>query len=367
MRKLITLCLTAFTLTSAAQLTTTPSGGNKKAWVGEQVGLTKVEINYDRPGVKGREGKIYGTQIVHTGFQDLGFGSTKAAPWRAGANENTTITFSTAVKVEGKDLPAGTYGFFIAYAPEECTLIFSKNNTSWGSYYYDPAEDVLRVNVKPVALDKSVEWLKYEFMNQTANSATIAMEWEKLMIPFKVEVDLKNTQLDVFRNELRNRPGFTWQGWNQAAQWCVQNNINLEQALQWADSAAGPSFGGNTEFQPQVTKAGVLKALGRNTEADAIMQSALPLANMNELHQYGRQLIAQKKTSEALEVFKLNFKNHPDQFTTLIGMTRGYSASGDYRNALKFATKALPLSPNAPNKTAVEGMIEKLKKNEDVN
>src|SRR4029077_12986836 len=177
-----------------AQLTTTPSGGNKKAVVGERIGITDVTIHYGRPGVKGREGKIWG-QLIAPGFNDLGFGSSKAAPWRAGANENTTIVFSTDVKVEGQSLAAGKYGFFIAYDPNECTVIFSKNSSSWGSFFYDMKEDALRVKVKPVATDKSVEWLKYEFIDEKENSATIALEWEKLMIPFKVEVDYINDQL----------------------------------------------------------------------------------------------------------------------------------------------------------------------------
>src|SRR5687767_9415399 len=110
MRKILLLAFSVvISLHLFSQLTSTPSGGNKKAWVGEQIGLTNVTINYDRPAVKGREGKIWG-QLVHTGFVDQGFGSSKAAPWRAGANENTTITFSNDVKIEGKDLLAGTYG-----------------------------------------------------------------------------------------------------------------------------------------------------------------------------------------------------------------------------------------------------------------
>ena len=169
------------------------------------------------------------------GFTDPGFGSSKAAPWRAGANENTVLQFSTDVKIEGQTLPAGSYGFFVAYDPAECTLIFSKNYTSWGHFYYDAKEDALRVKVKPVALDKSVEWLKYEFMNETENSATISLQWEKLSISFKLEVDYVKEQIASFQRELRTEKGFIWQSWDQAAQWCVQRNTNLEQALQWAD------------------------------------------------------------------------------------------------------------------------------------
>ena len=358
---LLILCMYSF-----AQLTTTPSGGNKKAWVGEQVGLTSVEIRYDRPAVKGREGKIWG-QLVHTGFADQGFGSSRAAPWRAGANENTTVYFSTDVKIEGKELPAGTYGLFIAYDPNQSTVIFSKNSVSWGSYYYDEKEDALRVNVKPIATDKSEEWLKYEFTGQTENSATINLLWEKLSIAFKVEVDLVKTQLETFRNELRNRKGFVWQTWDQAAQWALQNNTNLDQALLWSDSATSPIFGGSSNFQPFTTKAQLLQKLGRDAEADALMKAAMPRANMQELHQYGRQLLAQKKNKEALEVFKLNAAKNPKEFTTLIGLARGHSANGDFKSALKFAKQALPLAPNALNKTSVETMIGKLEQGRDVN
>ncbi len=140
-------------LTATAQnLTVPPNGGNKKASVSERVGITDITIHYDRPGVKGREGKIWGN-LVQTGFNDLGFGTSKAAPWRAGANENTTITFSTDVMVEGKPLKAGTYGLFVAMGNNDATVIFSNNSTSWGSFFYDPKEDALRVNVKTVPLE----------------------------------------------------------------------------------------------------------------------------------------------------------------------------------------------------------------------
>ena len=199
--------LTGIFALQAQQLTTPADGGNKKAAVSERIGVTDISITYDRPGVKGREGKIWG-QLVHTGFADLGFGTSKSAPWRAGANENTTIKFSTDVIVEGHPLPAGKYGFFIAYDPNECTLIFSKNTAAWGSYFYNEKEDALRVKVKPEVLDKSVEWLKYDFINEKEFATTIALSWEKLQIPFKVEVDYIKTQLDVFRKELQTDIGF---------------------------------------------------------------------------------------------------------------------------------------------------------------
>lgn len=347
-------------------LTTAPSGGNKKATVSELVGITEVTIHYSRPGVKGREGKIWG-ELVPAGFTDPGFGSSKSAPWRAGANENTSITFSNDVKIEGQSLPAGAYGFFIAYAPDECTLIFSKNSTSWGHYYYNEKEDALRVKVKPAALEKSVEWLRYEFMNQTVNSAVVQLEWEKLAIPFTIETDYIKDQVASFRKELRTEKGFIWESWNQAAQWCVQNNTNLDEALLWTDSATSINFGGNGVFTPWVTKAMVFEKLGKVQEAEAVMKKALPLGNVLQVHQYGRQLLAQKKSRQAFDIFKANFDKNPDQFTTLVGLARGYSALGDYKKALKYAVQALPLAPDSLNKTSVESMVQKLKENKDVN
>lgn len=353
---------------SNAQITLTglPSGGNKKAWVGERIGLTDVEVRYDRPGVKGREGKLWG-QLVHPGFTDQGFGSSKAAPWRAGANENTTIAFSNDVTIEGQPLKAGKYGFFIAYDSIESTLIFSKNSTSWGSYYYDSTEDALRVKVKPAALPYSVEWLRYEFLNQTENAATIALLWERKMIPFRVETDYIKDQLASFNRELRSERGFYWLAWDQAAQWCLQHNVNLEQAVQWADTASGPTFGGDRVFQPQATKAQILSTLGRTAKAEALMKRALPLANMNELHQYGRSLLQQKKLDEAMTIFKMNYKKHPAEFTPLVGLMRGYSANGDFKNALKYAKQALPVAPPGPNKTFLEDAIKKLERGTDIN
>jgi tetratricopeptide (TPR) repeat protein len=351
-----------------SQLTTPPEGGNKKAFVGERIGLTDVMVEYHRPGVKGREGKIWG-QLVHTGFSNLGFGTSKAAPWRAGANENTVIRFSTDVKVEGKELPAGEYALFIAYDPNESTVIFSKNHTSWGSYFYNDKEDALRVKVKPQATEQNVEWLKYEFMDQTNTGATLGLLWEKLKIPVKIETDYIKLQLETFRKELRGEKSFNpgWQSFNQAANFCVVNNTNLEEGLQWADQAVGGQFVGEKNFVTLSTKAQLLSKLGRTAEAESAMKEALPLGTVQQIHGYARQLLQQKKSKEAFEAFKLNYDKHPTEFTTMVGMARGYSAIGDYKKAASFAQKALPVAPDKNNKDNVEGFIKKLQEGKDIN
>jgi hypothetical protein len=360
---LLALCIST---AAFSQLTSLPSGGNKKALVKEQIGITDISVSYDRPAVKGREGQIWG-KLVPEGYTDQGFGTTRAAPWRAGANENTIFEFGDDVTIEGQPLPAGKYGFFIAYSPTECTLIFSRNSSSWGSFYYDPKEDVLRVKVKPQPIDKEVEWLKYEFLDQKENSATIALEWEKLSIPFKIEVDYVKTQLASFRRELRSNKGFTWTTWMQAAQFCAQRNTNLEEGLAWADTAINPQVLGDRNFQTLSTRAQILALLNRKEEADATMKEALPLGKMNEIHQYARQLVTQKKAKEAFDAFKINYDKHPNEFTTNMGMARGYSATGDYKKALDYLKKAQAQVPDPVNKANIEKMLPILQQGKDIN
>ena len=358
--------LALFCLVSHAQLTALPNGGNKKAAITERIGITDVTLHYDRPGVKGREGKIWGS-LVPVGYVDQGFGTSKAAPWRAGANENTTIEFSTDVLVEGQPLPAGKYGLFIAYDPNQSTIIFSHNSTSWGSFFYDPKEDALRVTVKPVPTDNDVQWLKYEFTDEKENSATIALEWEKLSIPFKVEVDYVKTQLESFRRELRSDKGFTYTAFVQAAQFCAQRKVDLEEGLTWANAALDPNIGGQKDFQTLSTKAQVLTALNRRDSADAAMKEALPLATEAEMHVYARQLITQKRYKEALDVFKMNYDKHPNDFMTNMGMARGYSANGDYKKALEYMKKAEAQATDQPNKTNIARMMPMLQEGKDIN
>jgi len=364
---LIILIQLVFDELISAQLMTLPRGGNKRASVSEQIGITDVIIHYSRPGVKKRDGHIWG-ELIPVGYSELGYGAKNPAPWRAGANENTTIEFSTDAKVEGRDLPAGKYGFFVAYTPAECTLIFSKNSTSWGNFFYDSSEDALRIKVKPVKTDKSVEWLKYEFAEQTQASATIQLQWEKLMIPFKIEVDVIKTQLASFRKELRGEkalPGY-WQPWNQAAAYCLANDTNLEEGLLWADSATSSKFGGTRNFEPWQTKAAILDSLGRKAEAAEAMKQALSFVDDLQGYVYGCTLVSAKRPQEAFGVFKMIYDKYPNTLFTNVGMATGYSALGDYKKALEFALKALPQAKGG-NKIEIERNIKDLQNGKDMN
>jgi hypothetical protein len=357
--------MTSLASSQIMPLTYGSHGGNRKASVSEQIGVVKVSITYNRPGVKGREGKIYNTPVAHYGFVDQGHGTSYAAPWRAGANENTVFTFSHPVKIEGKDLPAGSYGFFISLGEEESTLIFSKISNSWGSFYYDPAEDALRVPVKNQSLDKSVEWLKYEFIDQTENGVTVAMSWEKRMIPFKVEADVHALQIAAFESDFRTtRPYYDY---IQAADYCVQNNVALEQALAWIERGISFRVMGEKNFRTLSTKASVLIKMNRVEEAKKVMEEAIPMGTVQDVHFYGRTLMGLKQKDEALKVFKFNYEKHPNVFTTNVGMGRIYSSMGDFKKATAYLKAALPQAPDELNKGSVEAMLKKLEQKQDVN
>ena len=153
-------------------LSAPPSGDNQKSSITQWIGLVKVQINYSSPDVHApdgtdRTGHIWG-ELVPFGLNNLGFGTSTAAPWRAGANENTTISFSEDVKINGKDLKAGKYGLHLIVEKDKpWTWIFSKNSSSWGSYFYDQNEDALRVDATP-SETAFTEYLTFGFESQKA-------------------------------------------------------------------------------------------------------------------------------------------------------------------------------------------------------
>lgn len=365
---LLVFTLLTSVCTLYAQLDLPPSGGNPKATITEEVGITSITIKYSRPDVNKREGKIWGDgNLVTYGFSTQNFITNQnTSPWRAGANENTTISFEHDVKVEGQPLKAGTYGLFMAMGADNVTIIFSTQSEAWGSFYYDAKYDALRVNVKPVALDKSVEWLKYEFIEQREKSCAIAMMWEKLMVPFKVEVDVDNIVLNRIREELSSRKGFTPALIMQATQYCFNKNINLDEALLWSKRAID-GVGGQRTFVTLRNLATAYEKLNRIPEADSVMAEGLQIATANQYTTYGRQLITQKRADKALEVFKASEKRYGDVFGVNSGLMNGYSAKGDFKNAIKYAEKAMAQAPNDVAKKTLEGQIAKLKEGKDIN
>jgi tetratricopeptide (TPR) repeat protein len=351
-----------FVKAGKGQMLRLPDGGvNLKSKAGRTVGVTDIDITWNAPGVKGREGKIWGTDIAPYGFSVLGFGSDVPSPWRAGANESTTISFSTDVTINGAKLAAGRYSFFIAIYPDSCTLIFNKNTEGWGSYFYNSTLDVLRVTARQQKDQKeSRERLEYLFSNQTAESVDVSLEWERWRIPFTVKVDLVQTTLLSIRTQLTGAMGFDPPSLEAGANWCMQNKVNQEQALHWINTAVNPGLGGVKSFRSQATKAGLLMQLGRQAEADSIMKTALESASVLEMHSYGRQLLAQGKTKEAMEVFQKNYSKNKGAWPTNAGLMRGYSATGDYKKALEHAKLALAQAPDEGNKRLLEQAVKTL-------
>jgi tetratricopeptide (TPR) repeat protein len=354
LKKLQTVVLLFVSAMAWAQVTQPPSGDNQKSAVIQHIGLVEVTIRYSSPDVHApngddRKGKIWG-EVVHYGFIDQGFGTSKAAPWRAGANENTTITFSHAVVINGKKIEAGTYGLLLDVEKEgPWYWILSSDANNWGSYFYDSKNDVVRVATTPQECEYT-EWLTYSFDDRQLSSAVAYLQWENKRASFKIEVPNTNElYVAKMRDDLRgSMTGFTYQGWVQAAQFCVQNKINLEEALLWAENAVSGTFVGQENFITLGTKASVLRALGRNEEAETIMKKAInhPSASVTDIHQYGRTLLGAGQHAKAMEVFQFNMKKNPnDKFTPNVGLARGYTALGDKKNAIKhweLALKNLP-------------------------
>jgi tetratricopeptide (TPR) repeat protein len=331
------LLLTLVVAAAHSQITIPPDG-NKKATVSEAIGITTVKVTYSRPAVKGREGKIWG-KLVHYGFADLHYGTSKAAPWRAGANENTTMEFSSQVFIEGKPLPAGKYGFFIAMGANKATLVFSKFNTAWGSFYYDPKDDALRVEVPVEQLNESVERLKYEFADQTENAAVLSLQWEKVKIPFQISVDLQKVQIEAFRREFNSGMFYRyWQNMHMAANYCLVHNTNLAEALTWADRSVNTYFG-EANFLTLSTYAGLLEKANRKKEADSLMRKALPMATPLQLLTYGSNLNKMKKHQQAFDIFKMNYDKNPKEGYAKLGMVMGYYFLDNKKEALKYAEK----------------------------
>lgn len=357
----IFLLLLSSTSSLAQQLRIPDGGTNHSSSAGRSIGVTDIIIHWNAPGVKGREGKIWGTDIAPYGFTVLGYGSIVQSPWRAGANENTTMSFSTDVMINGKNLAAGKYGFFIALYPDSSVLIFNKNTEGWGSYFYNSSLDVLRVaTIQQKNQKESKERLEYTFAKHTDRSVEIAMEWERWRIPFTVSVDLKSTTLASIRSQMSGAVGFDPASLETAANWCLQNEVNYDEALNWINSAVDPTLGGVQSFRTLSIKTGLLNKMNRKAEADKIMQTALDNATSIELHTYGRQLLAQKKNTEAMAVFQKNYTKYKGAWPTNVGMMRGYSATGDLKKALEHAKLALAQAPDDVNRKSLELAVKTL-------
>jgi tetratricopeptide (TPR) repeat protein len=320
---------------------------SQQAEISQRIGITDVTIKYSRPLVNGR--KIWDGLVPY------------GQVWRTGANINTTITFSDPVMIEGRPLAQGAYGLHMIPTADEWTIIFSKNSTSWGSFTYDQAEDALRVTVKPRAAEMH-DALTFDFDQLQPSSAVIALEWEKIAIPFKVSVDVHAIVQAGLRKQLRSLSQFTWMSWDDAANYLLSEKIALDDALTYANR----SIETEDRYENEITKSKVLTALNRKAEAATAQKKALELASPLQIHAYARQLLGEKRSEEAFAVFRENAKKHPDQWFVHTGLARMYCAQGKFDDAAKEMKQALATSP-ASQKTYLDGLVKQLEAKQDIN
>jgi hypothetical protein len=293
------------------------------AKVKQRIGLTDITIVYHRPAAKGRE--IWGKLVPYGMSPGVSFGSGNPFPWRAGANENTVINLTDDVKIEGKVLPAGKYGLHMIPTEKDWTIIFSKNYSSWGSFHYDESEDALRVTVTPVKAEHK-EWLEYSFEDLTNSSAIAYLHWEKMKVPFKIEVNTTDIVMHSYEDQLRGQLGFNWQNWNQAAFYCLQNNVNLDRGLEFIN-----------------------KSISMNENA----------TNRNML---AYLFMAKGNNEEAMKVFLSNTKKYPENWNVWDSLGEAYANSGDSKNAKKYYKKAHDMAPDN-QKSRIEDILTKLEEN----
>ena len=320
---------------------------SQHARVTQRVGITDITIDYHRPLVRGR--KIFGGLLAY------------GQVWRAGANFNTTVEFSDPVAVEGQPLAKGVYGLHMIPGETSWVVIFSKNSTSWGSFTYDQAEDALRVNVKPRAAENQ-EALSYDFEDPRPDSAVITMRWEKVAVPFKVEVNTPEIVRQSLRNQLRARPQFEWQAWEEAAEYLLNNGLGADEALKYA----ARSIEIEDRFENEMTRAHALSALGRKEEALAARDVAIGKGSQIQVHSYGRGLQIQGRQDEAIELFRGNVKKDPNSWVGHNDAARVAVARGDFDTAVREMRLAVTAAPESL-KSQHADLVRRLENREDIN
>lgn len=334
----MTWVIAGLALPLVAQSGITVPQASQKIQFTQTIGLTDVSLVYHSPAVKGRE---IADKIVPMG-----------QVWRAGANENTTINLSHDATIAGEALAAGTYGLHMIPGESEWTVIFSHNSTSWGSYSYAENEDALRVQVKPYE-GNSVEYLTYSFENRTNDGATLVLAWDKMRVPISMEVPTTEITLANIRNELRSTAGFSWMGFQQAANYCLQQETNYEEAVSWIDQ----SVAANENFTNLNTKSQLLSKMGQESDGTAAKERAMEVASNQELYNYGAQFIGQSQPGKAMEVFQFQAKKYPDTWLSYAGLGAGNRVTGNLKEALKYYEKAKEGAPDQW-KTALQKRIE---------
>ncbi len=307
----------------------------------QTIGISTVTVDYHRPQVRGRQ--IWGGLVPYDNV------------WRAGANENTTIHFSDPVKIEGKDLAAGTYGLHMMPGEKEWQVMFSTNSTSWGSFHYDENEDALRVSVRPQKAPFQ-EVMQYRFDHITSDGGIVVLHWEELEVPFEIEFDTPALVMAKIRRDLRSLPGFSWQGWQSAANYCLQNNIDHEDCMTWADQALSRE----ENFATLRVKAGLLERAGKNEEALALGDKLIEMANEQQTNMLGYQYMGRGNVDKAIEIFKKNTRDYPESWNVWDSLGEGQANKGLIKEAIANYSKALEMAPD-DQKQRITQVLEGLK------
>jgi tetratricopeptide (TPR) repeat protein len=320
---------------------------SQKAQVSQTIGLTEITIAYHRPLANGRQ--LWDSLVPY------------GQVWRAGANINTTIAVSDPVTVDGRPLGPGTYGLHMIPRPGAWTIIFSKNATSWGSFTYDSSEDALRITVTPTKTERH-DALTYEFDDPRAASTVVAMTWDTVRVAFTIAIDAHRLVRESINRQLRTLARYTWISWNDAATYLLTEQIDLDTALAYADH----SIKVEDRFDNELTKSKILTALARPAEAAAARQRALDRASPEEANDLARDLLASRRTDDALALFQTNAARHPDLWFVHDGLARAYSAAGKFRDAVREMNAAVAIAP-ATEKKQLAALVARLAANQDIN
>ena len=321
---------------------------SQHAVVTQRIGITDITVNYHRPLANGRQ--IWGKVVPY------------GQVWRAGANENTTLTFTDPVTLEGQPLDKGTYGLHMIPGESQWTVIFSKIFTAWGSFSYKQDEDALRVTVKPQTAEFH-EALTYDFDDVKPDSTVVTLRWDKVAVPFRVEVKVNDIVEASIHRQIRGLNQYYWDSWDDAAGYFLATKSNLDEALKDEDQ----SIQVEERFDNLINKSRILETMGRKDAATEFRNRALEKANALQLYAYGRQLQGEKKQEEAFAVYRSNAKKFPDYWTSHVGLARVYSGQGDFDNAVKEMQTALTGVPDDANRSAIENYVKRLQSKDDIN
>ena len=313
---------------------------SQRGSVTQRIGTTDITVDYHRPSVKSRT--IWGDVVPYDKV------------WRAGANENTTITITNDISVEGKPLAAGIYGLHMIPTKTTWTVIFSKDHTAWGSFFYKEDKDAVRVTVTPRPC-QNTEQVTYAFIDVANSSTTLTLRWAELEIPVKLGVDVHGVVLAGINDQLRGLTAFGWEAWYEAAHYCHEEKIAPEKAMTWVDM----SIARGANFENQTLKATLLEEQGKTAEAAAIKKTMIDEATNAQLNTYAYSLMNQGKKTEAIKMFELNAKRHADDPNTYDSLGEGYMMNDQKDLAIKSFKKSLSMKPTQGTK---DNSIKCLKK-----